>query len=404
MILTKNTRMGAAVLAGTLVIGACAEAATDEPTADVVETSTSESSAAATTRSDSTTSESTTPESTTSSEADSIAVSGYLGDYELVNEDFGTMVTVTVDGDVRTIATNALPDHATGEFPNQGNPNTIAAQNITYEYPSVGIVTDTATPVRTTGVAVNGVKFEPGTGESVTCESGETFRIEALQAVYDLGIDFNNAHVQPDGEYHYHGISELLVDAYSVDEDLVHVGFASDGHLIYFSKSGAFASSYELSTDARVGTDCTASGPAGGDPVAIADSSPDGTYTSDWSYVDGAGDLDECNGTTVDGDYVYVVTNEYPFIGRCVMGEAAGDLGAGPAPGGAAPDDAAGQPGTGAPDFTDAAAALGITVAELEAALGGPPPDLDAAAATLGITVAELEAVLPPPPGATPQP
>ena len=65
--------------------------------------------------------------------------------------------------------------------------------------------------------------------------------------------------------------------------------------------------------------------------------------------------------------------------------------------GGAAPDGAGGAPAT--PDFTDAAAALGITVEELEAALGGPPPDLNQAAETLGITLEELEAVLPPPPG-----
>ena len=54
-------------------------------------------------------------------------------------------------------------------------------------------------------------------------------------------LDFNNAHVQPTGEYHYHGISELLVDAYASDDDLVLVGFAADGHLMYYSKSGAYA-------------------------------------------------------------------------------------------------------------------------------------------------------------------
>lgn len=49
----------------------------------------------------------------------------------------------------------------------------------------------------------------------------------------------------------------------------------------------------------------------------------------------------------------------------------------------------------GARDLSAAAAALGVTVAEIEAALGGPPPDIEAAAATLGITVAELQALLP---------
>lgn len=61
---------------------------------------------------------------------------------------------------------------------------------------------------------------------------------------------------------------------------------------------------------------------------------------------------------------------------------------------------AAFNPGAGgAPDFSDAAAALGVTVDELEAALGQPPFDLAAAATALGVTEAELEAALPAPPG-----
>ncbi|SVB78071.1 uncharacterized protein METZ01_LOCUS230925, partial [marine metagenome] len=50
--------------------------------------------------------------------------SKYLGSYTLVDEEFGTMVTVAVDGSIRTIDSNALPDHETGDFPNNGNPNT----------------------------------------------------------------------------------------------------------------------------------------------------------------------------------------------------------------------------------------------------------------------------------------
>lgn len=49
-----------------------------------------------------------------------------------------------------------------------------------------------------------------GTAETVTCTTGGTFRVEAIQDIYDLGLDFNNAHVQPTGEYHYHRASELL--------------------------------------------------------------------------------------------------------------------------------------------------------------------------------------------------
>lgn len=335
--------------------------------------------------------------------------SDWVGSYELIDEEFGTMVEVTVEDGIRTIVSNTLPDHETGEFPNDGNPNAIEEQAQVWEYPATGTNTGTATPVRQTGVAVNGVKFEPGTGESVTCAGGETYRIEALQDVYDLGLDFNNAHVQPGGEYHYHGVSSLLVDAYSTDNDLVHIGFAADGNLMYYSKSGAYASSYVLNDGTRDGTDCLASGPDS-ESFDVAGSAIDGTYTSDWSFEAEAGDLDECNGVEIDGTYVYLVTDSYPFVGRCVMGEASGDAGPGggapPAggagegatgPGGAAGDDGAtGRPGD-APDLTEAAETLGVTEAALIEALGSPP-DFGAAAEALGIDVAELEAVLPAPP------
>ena len=52
-----------------------------------------------------------------------------------MDEEFGTMTTVTVDGDTRTIVSNALPDHETGEFPNDGNPNTISAQDCLLRVP-----------------------------------------------------------------------------------------------------------------------------------------------------------------------------------------------------------------------------------------------------------------------------
>ncbi|MDG1785748.1 MAG: YHYH protein, partial [Ilumatobacter sp.] len=207
-----------------------------------------------------------------------------------------------------------------------------------------------ATFAMTPGVAVNGVKFEPATAETVTCASGETLRVEALQDVYNLGLDFNNAHVQPTGEYHYHGISELLADAYATDEDLVHVGFAADGYLMYFSKSDAYASGYALSAEARSGTNCVGSGALRGADVAIDGTTPDGTYTSDWEWSDANGDLDECNGVEIDGEYAYVITDAYPYVGRCLNGEfTARGPGAGGAPPGAGGPPPGGPPPGGEP-------------------------------------------------------
>ena len=257
--------------------------------------------------------------------------SKYIGSYSLEDAEFGTSVEVVVDANSRKISTNSLPNTPTGDFPNAGNPNTISAQDLNYTYSTKPVFVGGATTVRTTGVAVNGVKFEPGTAEAVACSSGEAFRVEALQDVYNLGLDFNNAHVQPSGEYHYHGVSELLVDAFNDDDDLVLVGFAADGFLMYYSKSDAYTPGYELAAQPREGTGCTGSGPLKADSIQIAGTMPDGTYTSDWLFSDTTGNLDECNGTIINGEYAYLITNTYPYIGRCLNGEVQADTG--PPPG-----------------------------------------------------------------------
>ena len=143
-----------------------------------------------------------------------------------------------------------------------------------------------------------------------------------------------------------------------------------------------------MATDARTGTDCTYRAAA----IDLDGTTPDGTYVSDWVYTAGQGDLDECNGTVVGDAYAYMITEQYPYISRCLMGEFTEAGPGGPAPGAAAPGAAA--PGGGAPDLTAAAQALGISNEELQNALGGPPPDVAAAAEALGMTEDDLLAVL----------
>ena len=331
--------------------------------------------------------------------------SEYLGSYEFEDSGFGTKVSVVVDSQAksRVITSNALPNHETGEFPNPGNPNTISAQDRSWTLTTAQTFVGTTTFVRETGAAINGVKFEPGTAERATCESGEVHSIEAIQDVTDLGLDFNNAHVQPTGEYHYHGVSELLVTLYSSNQDLVHVGFAADGHLIYYSKSGGYQSSYRLGEGTREGTNCTYTpgGPNANGTTITFGPDKDGSLTSDWDYNAEYGQLDECNGITVDGQYIYLLTNDFPYIPRCMMGEVEGG---GPGGGGGQGGAGGGQgigggPGAGGPpDFAAAATQLGISQQALMDALGGPPPNFEAAAATLGITLEALQNALGTPP------
>ena len=244
----------------------------------------------------------------------------YFGNYTLNETRYGTKTEVIVVGDIRTMVTNALPNHKTGEYPRKGNPNSISAQNRTYTFPVHPKYTGIPQWIREPGVSLNGVKFEPGTAEVVVCDTGENYRVEAFQDVIDLGLDFNNAHVQPTGAYHYHGSPTSVIEIFDTGEDLVHIGFAHDGFPMYYSKSGKYKSSFKAIEGNREGEDCTYETPRQSIDVAVG-GHHDGTFTSDFEYVEGYGDLDECNGITIDGKYMYLVTNEFPYVSRCLMGE-----------------------------------------------------------------------------------
>jgi len=244
----------------------------------------------------------------------------YFGAYELEDDTFGTSTKVTVTGDKRNMITNALPNHETGEFPRKGNPNTISAQDRAYTFPLNPKYTGNPQWVRHPGVSLNGVKFEPGTAEVVVCDTGENYRVEAFQDIINLDLDFNNAHVQPTGAYHYHGSPTSVIENFDAGEDLVHVGFAHDGFPMYYSKSGAYKPSYKLIDGNREGEDCTYTNPKKTLDISV-DGHHSGTYTSDFEYVEGFGDLDECNGVTIVDKYMYLVTNKFPYVSRCLMGE-----------------------------------------------------------------------------------
>jgi len=244
----------------------------------------------------------------------------YFGAYDLEDEQYGTKTKVTLTKDARVMVTNALPNHKTGKFPNQGNPNRISAQNKTYSFPLNPKYTGKAIWAREPGVALNGIKFEPGTAEVVVCDTGENYRVEALQNVIDLGLDFNHAHVQPTGAYHYHGTPTSVIEDFDTGEDLVHIGFAHDGFPMYYSKSGKYKPSYKALDGNREGEECTYDNPHQSMDISVG-GHHDGTFTSDFEYVEGYGDLDECNGITINGKYMYLVTSQFPYISRCLMGD-----------------------------------------------------------------------------------
>ena len=244
-------------------------------------------------------------------------------------------VAVTDSGATTRYSGNGVPDHATGTFPNGGNPNTISTQSANYFVPNAPVQTSTATEMAEFGVTVDGVKLERDTAESF--QNAGVWRYEAItpglaegdtaSAEFSwLGTDCNNAHVQPTGSYHYHGMMESLInrlgEGNAMPNDLILGGYAADGFPFYLRYGYVDANDpasglkvIEASWELRAGT--RASGPGG---------AYDGTFREDWAFVDGSGDLDECGGRFgptpefPSGVYHYYVTDDYPYIPRCVFG------------------------------------------------------------------------------------
>jgi YHYH protein len=278
----------------------------------------------------------------------------FLGSYTINDKVYGTKTVVTITGDKRVMTTNGLPNHTTGTFPNAGNPNTISAQNVKYLFPLKPVYRGKAKWAREPGVAVNGVKFEPETAEAFVCETGERYRIEAFQTLVNLGLDSNHAHVQPTGAYHYHAAPTGLINLLDKGEDLILVGFALDGFPIYYSKSGKYKPSFKLASKSRTGDVCSYDTRKEIIKKELKNTNPDGTFVSDWEYVKGLGDLDECNGINLHGKYMYFVTDTYPYLGRCLMGEYTEQRPKGPPPGGGQrPPQGGGQRPPGGPTSSE---------------------------------------------------
>ena len=235
-----------------------------------------------------------------------------------------TAVTITKDTQYRYIRSDGLPDHATGTFTNPGNPNRISAKAYRFRIPAKPVPAPQIIPLtnRTLfGVGRNGIPFDPGTAEFYRNDPASGWNYEALSGRIDLGLDDQNAHVQPDGAYHYHGLPAALM-GYTPDGHSRLIGYAADGFPVfalrgYREPDDPAAGIAELHSSYRLREGRRSSGPGG---------EYDGTFDQDYEYVPEAGDLDECNGRFSqapgypEGTYYYVLTREFPYIPRCLKG------------------------------------------------------------------------------------
>jgi hypothetical protein len=238
------------------------------------------------------------------------------------------------------MTSNGIPDHTVGTFPNANCPNTISPYSASASMTLAPVNTGTAQKIGIVGYAMNGVKFDPSTAGTCTVSGGSTtcsligntgsWNIEALgQSSFNFGVDTNNAHVQPTGEYHYHGMPEGVLQKLGNGEmKPVLVGFALDGFPVYARYGYTDANDSASPVKAMKGSYALKASPDPGRPSTTT--YPMGAFTQDYQYVAGSGDLDECNGrvgVTPEfpcGIYHYYITDTYPFIQRCVKGTPTG--------------------------------------------------------------------------------
>lgn len=256
-------------------------------------------------------------------------------------------MSIVSNGNEITITTNGIPNHAVGLFGSASgsiNPNAVSEQNAQYTITSNPAMTGNITllsdggPKYTFGVTLGGIEIDPEAAEPWPHTRPTNFNtanwdwnLDAMSI--NLGLDCNNAHVQPSGKYHHHGTPTLYLDKSDISEDeMLMVGYAGDGFPIYhklgYTDPNSSASEIiELTSSYRL-----KSGERPGDGETAPCGAYTGIYTADYEYVQGLGDLDVCNGRQgvtpeyPEGTYYYVITETYPYVGRCFVGTPSADF------------------------------------------------------------------------------
>ncbi|MEI7577145.1 MAG: YHYH protein [Armatimonadota bacterium] len=237
----------------------------------------------------------------------------------------GNTTTITTDSLYRYITGNGIPGHVTGAFPNPNNPNSISAQSYNwrcFKSPSAAGSYTAGGLGKKAGTARNSVPFDPYANEWYQNNPATGWQYEPKGGGVNLGIDSSNAHVQPNGAYHYHGLPMGLLNLLSYTTQMAIVGWAADGFPIYGPYCYSVANNSSSGLRQMTSSFRLKSGTRSGGPGGVYD----GTFEQDWEYVAGLGDLDQANGRTgvtpefPGSTYYYVLTNAYPYIPRYMRG------------------------------------------------------------------------------------
>jgi len=259
------------------------------------------------------------------------------------NMAFNGSISINMNGSKCNVSVNEIPNHdfndESASFATNVSTQTGAYQ-IESEPTMATNVTDITLGTRN-GVFLNGVMVdllaaacydignEPLGQEKIGCgpdQINNPWRYDPMSPLNGFGTDQHNAHTQPDGTYHYHGNPLALFDVEceaNATESPV-IGFAADGYPIFgpcINDSGVIReanSSFTLKAGTRQSVNGYTTPVAG--VGAINSNNYDGQFTGDYEYSAAFGDLDECNGMTVNGQYGYYITNAFPWVLNCFKG------------------------------------------------------------------------------------
>ena len=211
-------------------------------------------------------------------------------------------------GDEVVVLSNGIPSF---EFV-ATTPNALTEQNFEWRFPAAPELAATTTAVPLGGPAAVAVDGLPIFGPTEAPEDG--YR----DPILDELMDYCSGHTAPGGVYHYHARPDCLFTDLSGRSHLV-IGYAFDGFPIL--------GPYTCTT----GGDCVQQEELQSSWQRQADQFDDddeplynGASEGSWDiheFVEGSGDLDACNGITLDdGSYAYIATSTFPYFMGCYRG------------------------------------------------------------------------------------
>jgi hypothetical protein len=197
-------------------------------------------------------------------------------------------------------------------------PNALQEQSYVWTLPRTPTMASSTTAVPLVGPAAVAVNGLPIFGPTEAPQDG------SRDPYLDEIVDYCNGHTAPGGVYHFHARPDCIFQDAAGNTSLV-LGYALDGYPIlapYLCSDAQCTSVIHVKSSWRQ-----------------IEENYGTTIEAAWDaheYVQGLGDLDQCNGATLpDGSYAYFATDTFPYFIGCYRGEKTGSVtGLGGGPGG----------------------------------------------------------------------